>query len=101
MAIHQWNDLKQARIPKGRLAEIEDQIKQEVLEMNLAAVRELVGKTQVDVAEAVGTTQPEVSRSEHRSDHLVSTLQQYIQALGGELEIIARFGDKTVRLRGV
>ncbi len=101
MAIHSWNDLKRERIPADRLAEIEQQVKQEVLELNLAAVRGLAGKTQLDVAEAMDTTQPEVSRSERRSDHLVSTLRQYVQALGGELEIIARFGDRSVRLRGV
>ncbi len=101
MAIHSWKDVKRERILADRLAEIEEQVKQEVLELNLAAVRGLVGKTQLDVDEAMDATQPEVSRSERRSDHLVSTLRRYIQALGGDLEIIARFGDKSVRLRGV
>ncbi len=67
----------------------------------LSAVRELVGKTQTELADTLGTTQPEVSRSERRGDHLVSTLRQYVQALGGDLELVARFDDKTIRLRGV
>ena len=101
MAIHKWKDLKREKISKERLAEIEASVEREIVEMNLAAVRELVGKTQVEVADAMESTQSEVSRSERREDHLVSTLRQYVQALGGELEVIARFGDKSVRLRGV
>ena len=101
MTVHKWDDLKRERISDGRLAEIEAQVEQEILEMNLAAVRDLAGKTQTDVARAMGTTQSEVSRSERREDHLVSTLSDYVRALGGELELIARFGDKSIRLRGV
>ena len=101
MGAHRWDDLKKERVSEERLAEIKAQVEQEVLEMNLVAVRDLVGKTQVEVADAMGSTQSEVSRSERREDHLVSTLRQYIRALGGELELTARFGDKSVRLRGV
>lgn len=101
MAIHKWSDLKREKMSASRLAEIEAEVGQEVLEMNLSAVRELAGKTQTELAETLGTTQPEVSRSERREDHLVSTLRQYIRALGGDLEVVARFGDKSIRLRGV
>ena len=45
--------------------------------------------------------QSEVSKAERRDDHLLSTLRRYIEALGGELEVVARFGDKSVRLKGV
>lgn len=101
MTIHKWDDLKRERISEERLAEIEAEVEQEVLEMNLAAVRELAGKTQQEVAETTGASQSEVSRYERREDHLVSTLRHYVRALGGDLELIARFGDKSVRLRGV
>ncbi|MEE9263533.1 MAG: type II toxin-antitoxin system RelE/ParE family toxin [Vicinamibacteria bacterium] len=36
-----------------------------------------------------------------RENHLVSTLRRYVEALGGELEIVASFGDKRVRLQGI
>jgi transcriptional regulator len=101
MTIHKWNDLKQARISPQRLAEIETQVEGEVLEMNLSAVRDLVGKTQSELAEAMGAAQSQVSRSERRADHLVSSLRDYIRALGGELELTARFGNRSIRLRGV
>ncbi len=101
MTVHKWDDLKRERISEQRLAEIEAQVEQEILEMNLTAVRDLVGKTQSDVAKAMGSSQSEISRSERREDHLVSTLREYVRALGGELELTARFGDKSIRLRGV
>jgi hypothetical protein len=45
--------------------------------------------------------QSELSKAERRSDHRVSTLRLYVEALGGELEIFARFGSERVRLEGV
>ncbi len=101
MTIHKWSDLRRERISEQRLAEIRSEVEREAIEMNLAAVRELVGKTQTEVAEALGASQSEISRSERRRDHLVSTLREYVQALGGDLEIMARFGDRSIRLRGV
>ncbi len=44
------------------------------------------------------TTQSQVSETERRGDHRLSSLRRYIQALGGELENIANFGDRRVRL---
>jgi hypothetical protein len=82
-----------------------EQIRQEVLteirEQNLKGIRELLGKTQAEVAKALEKTQGEVSTLERREDHLLSTLRRYVEALGGELEVIAHFGDKRIRLHGV
>jgi DNA-directed RNA polymerase specialized sigma subunit len=101
MTIHKWSDLKRERVSEERVTQIRSEVEREVLEMNLASVRELIGKNQTEVAAAMGMAQSEVSRSEHRTDHLVSTLREYVRALGGELELTARFGDKSIRLRGV
>ena len=35
---------------------------------------------------------------ERRGDWLLSSLRRYVAALGGELEVVARFGDKSVHL---
>jgi transcriptional regulator with XRE-family HTH domain len=56
--------------------------------------------TQAKVAEHLGTNQGEVSRIERRTDIYISTLAQYIQALGGKLEIRAVFRDSEVRIAG-
>ncbi len=49
--------------------------------------------TQRDVAEALNVSQPNISRIEHEDDVYLSTLRAYIEALGGELELSARFPD--------
>ncbi len=70
-------------------------------EMSLRELRQLAGATQVDVAKALGIDQGQLSRFERREDRLLSTLRRYVEALGGELEVVAVVGDKRVPLRGV
>ena len=100
MKVYKWSDLMK-RLPPERRARIEKQVEKDLLEMNLRAVRELVGKTQVDVAKAAKMSQSDVSKAERRRDHLLSTLRRYVEALGGEVEVTANFGDKRIILRGV
>jgi transcriptional regulator with XRE-family HTH domain len=69
--------------------------------MDLKGVRLLLGKTQVEVATALKMSQGQVSETERREDLLLSTLRRYVEALGGELEVIANFGDKRIKLHGV
>jgi len=72
--------------------------------MTARMVREASGKTQVAVAEEAGMDQADVSRLENRgdfSDCQVATLERYVEALGGTLEVMARFGDKRIILVGV
>lgn len=63
-------------------------------EMSLRELRQAHEKTQVRVAEALGIGQDGVSRLEQRSDLLISTLRDYVQAVGGDLELVARFPDR-------
>ena len=100
MATHKWEEIRKT-IPRERLDRIDEAVQQEVVELNLRALREMVGKTQSEVANIAGMTQGELSRAERRSDHMLSTLRKIVEALGGEVEIRAVFGDKTVRLHGV
>ena len=103
MRTHKWSEIKKKRYAREpeRLERIEREVEREVLDMNLRAMREMVGKTQVEAAEVAELTQGEISRAERRSDHLLSTLRRYVNALGGELEVVAHFGDKRIRLTGV
>ncbi len=59
----------------------------------LAALRRSRQITQVQLADALGISQGNVSRLETRSDVYLSTLRSYVEALGGHLEIAAVFGD--------
>ena len=68
-------------------------------ESNLREVRESVSRSQAQVAEALGVEQAAVSRLERRADMYVSTLRRLIRAMGGELDVVARFpGRSPVRI---
>lgn len=61
----------------------------------LAALREGRRVTQVQIAAALDVSQANVSRVEHQEDVYVSTLRNYVAALGGRLELRAVFPDET------
>ena len=42
--------------------------------------------------------QGEISKIEHRTDIYISTLAEYVEALGGKLEIRAVFRDREMRI---
>jgi hypothetical protein len=72
--------------------------------LTLRGLREAAGKTQVDVRESSRIDQADISRLEGRSnfdDCQVSTLQRYVAALGGRLDLVAVFGDKKIVLAGI
>jgi len=56
-------------------------------------LRERRAITQEQVAAHLGTSRPNVSRIEREDDVRLSTVQRYIEALGGELELVAQFPD--------
>lgn len=101
MKVHRWSDIRRKKLSAKQIEENARWVEQEIVEMNLRALRELTGKTQIEVAKAADMTQPEASRAERREDHLISTLKRYVEALGGELEVFAVFDDKRVKLKGV
>jgi DNA-binding transcriptional regulator YiaG len=67
-------------------------------EIDIAAARRTTGMTQEAVASALGTTQENVSRIERQRDVRLSTLVQFVQAQGGDLEVTAIFDGKRVPL---
>jgi hypothetical protein len=64
----------------------------------LGELRSRRGAGQSDIALAIGSSQPNVSRIERQPDLYVSTLEEYVAALGGRLRILAEFDDETVEL---
>ena len=72
---------------------------QELLgELLLSELRLMAGKSQQEVADILGIKQPSLSKLENQSDMQISTLQKIVTALGGELEIVARFPNGDVRI---
>ena len=63
-------------------------------EMTLRELRHARKLTQVKMAKTLGVTQDSVSRLEKRSDLLLSTLKKTVQAMGGNLSLVAEFPDR-------
>jgi DNA-binding transcriptional regulator YiaG len=68
-------------------------------EMNLAEVRRALKLSQEEIAQTLQIGQGSVAKIEKRADMYVSTLRRFIEAMGGELEIIARFPDHAIKIR--
>jgi transcriptional regulator with XRE-family HTH domain len=60
----------------------------------LKDLRQAVKRTQEELASSLGVGQDTISRLEQRSDMLISTLKRYVQAMGGQLDLVARFPDR-------
>ncbi len=63
-------------------------------EMTLRELRKARKLTQVRMAKTLGITQDSVSRLEKRSDLLLSTLRKTVEAMGGNLSLVAEFPDR-------
>src|ERR1700693_4087872 len=71
-------------------------------EMTLRELRHARKLTQVKMAKTLGITQDSVSRLEKRSDLLLSTLRKTVEAMGGNLSLVAEFPDRApVVLSGI
>lgn len=97
MARKKWSDIK-SKAP----AEVRERAAQKTRDMSAAIqldeLRRLVGITQGELAERLGTNQPSISKLERRQDMYVSSLRHVVAALGGTLEISARFPGFTIPL---
>lgn len=63
-------------------------------EMTLRELRQARKLTQVRMAKVLGISQDGVSRLEKRSDLLLSTLRKSVEAMGGNLSLVAEFPDR-------
>ena len=64
--------------------------------MSLAEIRGIRGLSQQAMADHLNIQQPAVAKLEARQDMRISTLRKHVQALGGQLELVARFPDQAV-----
>ena len=84
-----------AGLPAAERARIDGRAKELIAEeMSLKDLRKAVGKTQVTIAKRLKVGQDAVSKLETRSDMYLSTLRGFVRAMGGELELVARFPDR-------
>lgn len=94
---------RMGKLPSSRRKKIEKRAQALIAEeMSLRDLRKALKQTQVRVAEKLGINQENVSRLEQRSDLLISTLSDYVEAMGGKLSLVAEFPDRPpVALTGI
>jgi ribosome-binding protein aMBF1 (putative translation factor) len=64
----------------------------------LAETRRHLGLAQKDIAAAMGLSVARISQIEHGEVASFEVIARYVEALGGRLDLVADFGDRTVRL---
>jgi DNA-binding transcriptional regulator YiaG len=92
-----WKKIKAAASPDV-IAAAATRSREMLTALPLADLRRARELSQATLAELLEASQPEVSKIEHRRDLYISTLRRYIEAMGGELDIVARFPDGAVRI---
>jgi len=86
------------RMPAGARARSEDKARKLISEMPLNEMRAARELTQEHLAKLLRVRQASVSKLERRADMYVSTLRDFVRAMGGDLEITARFPEGEVRI---
>jgi predicted transcriptional regulator len=67
-------------------------------EMPLNELRQARGLSQKMLADVLQVQQPSIAKMERRTDMYISTLRSHIEAMAGQLEVVARFPDGVVRI---
>jgi transcriptional regulator with XRE-family HTH domain len=88
----------QAKKSPERRARIEARVQAAIAQMALDELREARKLTQAQLAKTLDVDQGSVSKLERRTDMYVSTLRNFIRAMGGELHIRADFPDGSVEI---
>jgi DNA-binding XRE family transcriptional regulator len=92
-----FSDLRRKMSPAAR-TRARARARAMLAEMPLQELRVARGLSQEALAATLKVRQASISKLERRADMYISTLRSHIQAMGGELEIVARFPDGEVRI---
>lgn len=92
-----FDQLKAQLSPEAQ-AKANDITKAMMDEMPLNELRQARGLSQRMLAEVLHVQQPAIAKLEKRTDMYISTLRSHIEAMGGELEVTAKFPDGIVKI---
>jgi transcriptional regulator with XRE-family HTH domain len=81
------------QMPPERRERIAERTQDLLIELALRELRQARNLTQQQLADALGISQPALSKMEHQPDIQISTLRRILAAMGGELKLVARFPD--------
>lgn len=90
-------DLRAKMSPEAR-AQAEEKANAMLAEMPLNELRQARGLSQKMLAEVLHVQQPSIAKIEKRTDMYISTLRSHIEAMGGQLEVVAKFPDGAVKI---
>ena len=90
-------ELRAKMAPESQ-ARVEAKAQELLAEMPLNELRQARGLSQKVLAEVLHVQQPSIAKMERRTDMYISTLRSHIEAMGGQLEVIARFPDGSVKI---
>lgn len=90
-------ELRAKMSPEAR-AHAEAKASAMLAEMPLNELRQARGLSQKMLAEVLHVQQPSIAKIEKRTDMYISTLRSHIEAMGGQLEVIAKFPDGVVKI---
>ena len=96
---NRMDELARKTMSKAARERAEQRSREIMADLLLCELRQAVGPTQKELAERLGVAQPTLSRLEKQTDMQITTLQRLVEALGGELEIVARFPKGKVSIR--
>jgi transcriptional regulator with XRE-family HTH domain len=92
-----FSELRKRMAPERRARNAEA-TKRMLASMALHELRQARERSQIELARELKVGQPAVAKLERRTDMYVSNLRRYIEALGGSLEITARFPEGAVSI---
>jgi len=94
MATTKWSEVRGRLVPADQEEAAADGRRALRDALGLARIRTERRVTQVELAGRLDRSQGNISELERRSDVYLSSLREYVEALGGELEINAVFDGK-------
>jgi predicted XRE-type DNA-binding protein len=92
-----FNNLKN-KLSDASKTRIHERVKTALEEMPLTELRQARKFTQQQIAHSLKIKQASVSKMESQTDMYISTIRKYIEAMGGELEIIAKFPEGSIKV---
>lgn len=99
-----WSDIRAGLVEAAggeeRIAEARKRNQANIDGHRITERRKSLSLTQTDVAERMGVTKSRVSQIERGEVSTIDAISRYVQALGGEIQVSAVFGDDIYILRG-
>lgn len=93
-----WTQIKNETMTRDERRLAHAHAMRDLAEMELAELREALQISQAELAKKLKVTQAAISRLERRPSVLLETLANYIEALGGRLELHAVLPNRTVKV---